>query len=84
MLRPSLAACAALSLIASPVLAQSAAAPVDAVARAGAPADDANQLGEGGWFPAALFATIVVLGVLLATEVILDNDGDTPLVPVSP
>lgn len=81
MLRSSFAVAAALSLIASPVIAQTASAPVDSGARASATTEDSNELANGGWLPAALFATIVILGVLTATEVIFDNDNDQPVSP---
>ena len=76
---------AALSLTASPVMAQASAQPLSiqpaAAARAGAPASDANDLNGGGWFPPALFALIVIGGVLLATGVLFDDDRDTPASP---
>lgn len=81
MLRSSFAAAAALSLIASPVIAQTASAPIEGSARASATTEDSNQLANGGWLPAALFAAIVILGILTATEVIFDNDNDQPASP---
>ena len=78
MLRRSLAFAAAASLAASPVLAQPSAAPLS-VERAGAVTGQSNDLrGGADWFPAILFATIVVLGVLTATGVIFDDDPDSP------
>ena len=79
MLRQSLAFVAAASMAASPVLAQSSAAPLSISARAGADTGDGNDLvGRGGWFPPLLFATIVILGALTATGVIFDDDNDLP------
>ena len=74
MLRKSLAFLAAASMTASPVLAQSA-APLS-VARTGAAAENGSDLGGGSWFPPALFALIVLGGILMATGVIFDDDDD--------
>jgi len=82
MLRRSLAFAAAASLAASPVLAQSSAVPSAdplSVERSGAAAEGSSDLRVGAdWFPALLFATIVVLGVLTATGVLFDDDPDSP------
>lgn len=75
MFRKTLAMLAATSLIGSPALAQSEAASLS-VARAGAPAEGANDLRGNVWFPPLLFATIVILGILTATGVIFDDDEE--------
>ena len=79
MLRQSLAFLAAASMAASPVLAQSSAASLS-VARAGASTDDAGRLrGGADWFPALLFAAIVIAGILTATGIIFDDeDPESP------
>ena len=72
---------AAVSLAASPTLAQATAAPLSiqpaAVERAGAAPGD-SQLNGGSWLPPVLFAAIVIAGVLMATGVIFDDDPDSP------
>ncbi len=74
MLRQSLAFVAAASMAVTPVLAQPAAAPLS-VARAGASTADSSQLRSGAdWFPALLFAAIVIAGILTATGIIFDDD----------
>jgi hypothetical protein len=78
MLRQSLAFVAAASMAASPVLASPSAAPLSLSARAGADAENGNDLMGGTWFPPLLFATIVILGALTATGVIFDDDNDLP------
>jgi len=78
MLRRSLAFTAAMSLAATPVLAQPSAAPLS-IERSGAAAEGSSDLrGGADWFPALLFATIIVLGVLTATGVLFDDDPDSP------
>ena len=78
MLRKSLAFAAALALSAAPALAQSSASPLS-VTRAGADTDQASDLRGGNLFPMAVFATIVLLGVLTAFGVIFDDDDpDSP------
>ena len=78
MLRRSLAFLAAASMTAAPVLAQPSAAPLS-VDRAGATADQASDLRGGTWFPPALFALIIIGGILLATGIIFDDDDpDSP------
>ena len=78
MLRKSLAFLAALSMSATPVLAQPSAAPLS-VARAGATGADGSDLRGGSWFPPVLAALIIIGGVLLATGVIFDDDDpDSP------
>ena len=84
MIRKSMAALAAAALVTTPVLAQTSSIPTHAVQRSGAEMSDESQLTGGSILPPVLAATIVVLGVLLATGVILDNDDETPLIPVSP
>ena len=71
------AALAALSLAASPVLAQPSAQPLSlqpAMTRAGAPMQDANGIEGQNVFPVILFVSIIIGGILLATGVIFDND----------
>ena len=88
MLRNTLTALAAAALVTTPVLAQASTvpgtSPADAVQRSGAGMSAGSQLTGGPILPPILAATIIVLGVLLATGVILDNDDETPLIPVSP
>jgi hypothetical protein len=84
MLRKSIAFGAAIALSASPVVAQSSAQPLSiqpSVQRAGAPGG-ASHLEGGNWFPPALFALIVIGGILMATGVLFDDDNDN--VPFSP
>lgn len=82
MFRNSIALAAALSLAATPAIAQPSAAPLSlqhSVDRAGADGDGGSSLTNGGWFPPLMFATIVALGVLTATGVLFDDDGpDSP------
>jgi hypothetical protein len=52
-----------------------------AVGRARGAPEGTSQLAGGNWFPPALFALIVLGGVLLATGVIFDDDDDTPFSP---
>ena len=76
MFAKSAALLAALSLAASPALAQPSAAPLSlqpAAERAGAPMHGANHL-HGSILPPILFLAIIVGGVLLATGVIGDNN----------
>lgn len=72
---------AALTLMASPSIAQAGAAPLSiqpaAVERAGAPQGD-SELSGGSWLAPALFAAIVIAGILTATGVIFDDDPDSP------
>ena len=79
MLRKAFAFLAAFSMAAGPALAQPSAAPLS-VARAGAATEDGNDMaGNGGWFPPALAALIVIGGILMATGVIFDDDDpDSP------
>ena len=76
MLRQSLAFVAAASIAASPVLAQPSAAPLSVAERAGASTEDASDLG-GDWFAIGLAALIVILGILVATGVLFDDDDPT-------
>lgn len=84
MFRKSLAALAAVAFVASPVIAQTSSAPLADVQRAGAATEDPSELAGGAILPPILAATIIVLGVLMATGVIFDDDDSTPLIPVSP
>jgi hypothetical protein len=83
MLARPIALLATLSLAAGPVLAQSAPplSPAPVTARAGAQTAGNSDLEGGGWFPPALFALIVIGGVLLATGVLFDDDDETPVSP---
>jgi hypothetical protein len=81
MLRVPVAAVAALAMALSPIAVAAAQPVVVPDSRAGAAADDASALAGGPWLPPLLFATIVVLGVLTATGVLFDDDGDTPVSP---
>jgi hypothetical protein len=75
MFAKSAALLAALSLAASPTLAQPSAQPLSiqpAAARAGAPIHDGSQL-QGSILPPILFLAIIVGGILLATGVIGAN-----------
>lgn len=77
MLAKPAALLAALSLAASPALAQPSAQPLSlqpALARAGAPIQGSSRLEGGNWLPPLLFLAIVIGGVLLATGVIGHND----------
>lgn len=82
MLRRSLAFLAAATMATAPVIAQAApaAAPTTATARAGAPTEEDSDLRGGSFFAPAVAAIIIILGILVATGVILDNDHP----PVSP
>ena len=82
MLRHAFAFLAASSLAITPVAIQAAqsgpAAPLS-VARAGADTTGGSELSGDDWLPIALFATIVILGILMATGVIFDDDDpDSP------
>jgi hypothetical protein len=83
MFRKSAALLAALSLAAGPALAQASARPLSiapALERSGAPIQGENRLEGSSIFPALLFVSILIGGVLLATGVIGDNHHP----PVSP
>lgn len=76
MFAKSAALLAALTLAASPVVAQPSAQPLSlqpAVERSGAPIQGESSLEGRNVFPAILFLAIVVGGILLATGVIGDN-----------
>jgi hypothetical protein len=75
----SIALAAALSLAASPALAQTSAAPMSlqAADRAGASIEGESDLRGGNLFPPLMFVAIVIGGILLATGVIFDNDRPT-------
>ena len=75
MFAKSAALLAALSLAASPALAQPSAQPLSlqpASQRAGAPMEDASHL-NGSLLPPILFVAIIIGGVLLATGAIFPN-----------
>jgi hypothetical protein len=77
MFGKSVAMLAALSLAASPALAQASAQPLSiqpALQRSAAPMDDGSRLEGGNILPPILFALIIVGGILLATGVIGDNN----------
>jgi hypothetical protein len=83
MFAKSAALLAALSLAASPALAQPSAQPLSlqpAFERSGAPIEGQSRLEGGNIVPAILFLAIIAGGVLLATGVIGDNHHP----PVSP
>ena len=76
MFGKSAALLAALSLGASPVLAQASAQPLSiqpAVERAAPPMEGGNRLEGRSVFPVILLLAIVTGGVLMATGVIFDN-----------
>ena len=82
MFGKSVAMLAALSLAASPALAQASAQPLSiqpALQRAAAPMDDGSQLRGGNVVPVVVFA-LIVFGVLMATGVIF-KDHRTPTSP---
>jgi ABC-type amino acid transport system permease subunit len=83
MFQKALALAAAASMVATPVMAQSAASPPSAapVQRAG-PNVDGNELAGGNIFVPALAALIILLGILTATGVLFGDDDDED--PVSP
>ena len=76
MLRRPLAFLAAAAMATAPVAARpsAAAAPQAVAARAGAPTEHSSDLRGGSLVAPAIAAIIIILGVLLATGVILDND----------
>ena len=83
MFAKSAALLAALSLAASPALAQASAQPLSiqpSVERSAAPMSGESRLEGQNIIPAILFLAIIAGGVLLATGVIGDNDHP----PVSP
>jgi hypothetical protein len=83
MFAKSAALLAALSLAASPALAQPSAQPLSlqpAFERSGAPMEGGSRLEGGSIVPAILFLAIIAGGVLPATGVIGDNHHH----PVSP
>ena len=71
-----LAASAALSLAASPVVAQAAAEPLPS--RAGSEMSEAENLGGGGFLVPLLAALAVILGILALTG---GDDDDLPTSP---
>jgi hypothetical protein len=83
MFAKSAALLAALSLAASPALAQPSAAPLSlqpAIERSGAPMQGESRLEGQSILPIILLVAILTGGVLLATGVIFDNHHP----PVSP
>ncbi|WP_129792980.1 hypothetical protein [Sphingosinicella sp. CPCC 101087] len=82
MFQKALVLATAASMVATPVMAQSAVSPPTAapVQRAGASVDG-NELAGGNLFAPALAALIILLGILTATGVIFDNDGEDPVSP---
>lgn len=84
MIRQILTAAAISSLIATPVMASSAAPlSVSSVQRSGAAVGDESELSAPGSFIGiALFAAVIIGGIILvATD---DDDGDDIDTPVSP
>ena len=73
MFAKSAALLAALSLAASPALAQPSAQPLS-IQRSAAPVQDGSRLDGQNILPAILFLAIIVGGILLATGVIGHND----------
>jgi hypothetical protein len=73
-IKQALAALAATTLVATPVVAQAAAVPA---ARAGSPVADAENI-QGGWFLPALAIIAIILGILAATS---GGDDDLPTSP---
>lgn len=74
--KASLAAMLAVSMSATPVIAQTAAAPVTADVRSGAEMDQASAL-NGGWFIPLLAALAVIAGIVF----LVDDGGDRPVSP---
>lgn len=74
MMKKTLAALVATSLVGAPVVAQAAAAEA---ARTSAPVEDAENL-RGGFIIPAIAIVAVILGILAATN---DNDDDLPTSP---
>ena len=80
MFAKSAALLAALSLAASPALAQSSAQPLSlqpSLERSGAPIQGESRLEGQNIIPAILFLAIIAGGILLATGVIGDNHHPT-------
>ena len=80
MFAKSAALLAALSLAASPALAQSSAQPLSlqpSLQRSGAPIQGESRLEGQNIIPAILFLAIIAGGILLATGVIGDNHHPT-------
>lgn len=73
MIKKTLAAVVAASLVGTPVVAQAATAQA---ARTGSPVEDAENI-QGGWFIPLLAVIAVILGI-----VVLIDDGDD--LPTSP
>lgn len=73
--KASVAAMLAASMVASPVLAQSA-APLSVAARSGAQTSDANEL-RGGFIIPLIAVVAIILGILAATG----GSGDRPHSP---
>jgi sensor histidine kinase regulating citrate/malate metabolism len=74
--KASIAAVLAASMAATPVLAQTAPAPIESV-RSGADMDDASEL-RGGFIIPLIAIVAIILGILAATS---DSDDDLPTSP---
>jgi hypothetical protein len=73
MIKKTLAAVVAASLVGAPVVAQAAAAQA---ARTGSPVEEAENI-QGGWFLPALAIIAIILGIV----VLIDNGDDLPTSP---
>ena len=74
--KASVAAALAVSIISTPVLAQTSAAPLSVSARSGATTQSANEL-RGGFIIPLVALVAVILGILAATQ----GHGDRPHSP---
>jgi hypothetical protein len=73
MIKKTLSAVVAASLVGSPIVAQAATA---SAARTGSPVEDAENV-RGGWFIPALAIIAVILGII----VLIDDGDDLPTSP---
>jgi len=73
--KPLIAAALAISMSGTPVLAQSAAAPLSVAARSGATTQDTNDIYRSHLLPA------LVLIAVLAAAILLTNNSDRPSSP---